>query len=153
MTIDKDTIIASSAFVHGAEEQATVDLTVPEGPGSYLIVPCTFQPGQECNFTLTLYHTDPKLNLTPLKGSRLPPPPPGSKHEKKKGGGKMGPPISKHDIGQVRAEAAAAKKAAGDAPLARTSSATMAKWATLSGWRWSWRSRWARRPRMSPSLL
>ena len=63
--------IFSSAFVHGAEEQATVQLDLPPGPGSYLLVPCTFYPGQECNFTLTLYHTDPELKLMPLKGARL----------------------------------------------------------------------------------
>ena len=119
MPIESGQIIASSAFVYGAEEQATVLLDLPDGPGSYLLVPCTYYAGQECPFTLTLYHSDPGLTLTPLKGARLPPPAGGTKGEKK-GGGHMAPPTSKHDLGQVRAAGAADAKAK-DAATAPTS--------------------------------
>ena len=107
--LEPGAIICSSQFVHGAEEQATVSLDLPEGPGSYLIVPTTYFPGQECAFSLTLYHTDPGLVLVPLKGARLPQVvPPGGKKGESKGSGKLGPPIAKHDVNATRA---AAKKA------------------------------------------
>jgi hypothetical protein len=73
MSIEQETIICKSEFVAGADEQATISLDLPEGPGSYLIVPTTYYPGQECQFRLTLYHTDAGLTLTPLKGARVPP--------------------------------------------------------------------------------
>ena len=109
VAIDPEQIVAKSAMVMGAEEQATVLIDLPPGPGSYLVVPCTFYPGQECPFTLTIYHADPKLVLTPLKGVRLPPPDKQGKGKKQKGV-KMGPPVSKHDVAATRAEVASEAK-------------------------------------------
>ena len=117
MPLQPSTIVCSSAFVHGAEEQATLSLDLPEGPGSYLLVPTTYFPGQECAFSLTLFHTDPGLELVPLKGARLPTvvPASGNKGESK-GTGKMGAPVAKHDVAATRA--AAAKTAGGGAAAA-----------------------------------
>ena len=110
LPLQKETIICSSQFVHAAEEQATISIDLPEGPGSYLLVPTTYFPNQECQFSLTLYHTDPALTLVPLKGARLPPKldAKGNKGESK-GSGKMGPPIAKHDVAATRAAGAAPK--------------------------------------------
>ena len=94
VALEKGQILCSAPFVAAAEEQAVVSVDVPDGPGSYLVVPTTYFPGQEAQFRLTFYHTDPQLSLTPLKGARLPPPAAavgksGGKGESK-GSGKMG---------------------------------------------------------------
>ena len=105
-----DRIVAKSAFVQAVDEQATLSLQLPPGRGTYVLVPCTFAPGFQSSFNLTLYIEDENsaINETikPVKGARLLLP----KSEdgaKKETGANLAPPVSKHDLTLVRQKVAA----------------------------------------------
>ena len=50
-----DRIIAQSPYVAAVDEQAVISLDLPPGPGTYVLLPTTFQPGSQAPFALTLY--------------------------------------------------------------------------------------------------